>query len=404
MGSILEGMRVISWTVGATGPMAATILGDMGAEVIKVEDPRVGDMARTLNRAHGVNLKMPAGSSLIWEKNNRNARGIALNLKTPKGLEAMYRIVEKSDALIQNYRAGAAARLGMDYETLREINPKLVYASSTGYGHKGPYVDRPNLDTVTLAASGNMTLAGGPDAPPVNNSGMADQMGAVWLAFGAVAALLARERHGFGQEVFSSGLGAMINLQSIAVLSRTATGQGPGHQDRADARNPLANWYRCKGGRWIVLALVQGDRYWATLCKALSLPELEGDPRFATLLDREENNRELIAIFDAKFAERTYEEWDRAFQAAGDLIYTRINNIADLEDDPQVIANDYITEWNHPRFGKMKVPGFPVQFSETPQSLRLAAPELGEHTEEVLQEYGYTWDDLQEMKAEGAIL
>ena len=105
-----------------------------------------------------------------------------------------------------------------------------------------------------------------------------------------------------------------------------------------------------------------------------------------------------------KFAERTYEEWDRAFQAAGDLIYTRINNIADLEDDPQVIANDYITEWDHPRFGKTKVPGFPVQFSETPQTLRLAAPELGEHTEEVLQEYGYTWDDLQEMKAEGAIL
>ena len=238
MRSILAGMRVISWTVGATGPMAATILGDMGAEVIKVEDPRVGDMARTLNRAHGVNLKMPAGSSLIWEKNNRNARGIALNLKTPKGLEAMYRMVEKADALIQNYRAGAAARLGMDYETLRKINPKLVYASSTGYGHKGPYVDRPNLDTVTLAASGNMTLAGGPDAPPVNNSGMADQMGAVWLAFGAVAALLARERHGFGQEVFSSGLGAMINLQSIAVLSRAATGQGPGHQERADARNP----------------------------------------------------------------------------------------------------------------------------------------------------------------------
>ena len=277
MRSILEGMRVISWTVGATGPMAATILGDMGAEVIKVEDPRVGDMARTLNRAQGVNLTMPTGSSLIWEKNNRNARGIALNLKTPKGLEAMYRIVEKADALIQNYRAGAAARLGMDYETLRKINPKLVYASSTGYGHKGPHANRPNLDTVTLAASGNMTLAGGPDAPPVNNSGMADQMGAVWLAFGAVAALLARERHGFGQEVFSSGLGAMINLQSIAVLSRTATGQGPGYQDRADARNPLANWYRCKGGRWIVLALVQGDRYWPTLCKALDVPELEHD-------------------------------------------------------------------------------------------------------------------------------
>ena len=134
--------------------MAATILGDMGAEVIKVEDPRVGDMARTLNRAQGVNLTMPTGSSLIWEKNNRNARGIALNLKTPKGLEAMYRIVEKADALIQNYRAGAAARLGMDYEALRKINPKLVYASSTGYGHKGPHANRPNLDTVTLAASG----------------------------------------------------------------------------------------------------------------------------------------------------------------------------------------------------------------------------------------------------------
>lgn len=404
MRSILEGVRVISWTIGATGPMAATILGDMGADVVKVEDPRVGDMARTLTRAHGVDLTMPTGSSLIWEKNNRNARGIALNLKTKRGLEAMYRLVEDSDVLIQNYRAGAADRLGMDYKTLKKINPKLIYASSTGFGHKGPFVSRPNLDTITLAASGNMTLAGGPDSEPINNSGTADQMGAVWLAFGAIAGLLARERLGLGQEVFSSGLGAMINLQSIAVLARAATGQGPGRQDRLNAANPLANWYRCKGGRWIVLALVQGDRYWPTFCKAMGLSSLQHDPRFATLLDREQHRRQLIDILDTTFSTRTYEEWDRKFQAAGDLIYSRINNIEDLENDPQVIANDYITEWDHPRFGKVKVPGFPVQFSETPQTLRLAAPELGEHTEEVLLEYGYTWDQLQEMKKEGAIV
>ena len=158
MTGILEGVRVISWTVGATGPMAATILGDMGADVIKVEDPRTGDMARTLTRGQGAAITMPSGGSIVWEKNNRNARGIAVNLKTERGKALMYRLVEKADVLIQNYRAGVAKRVGMDYATLSEINPKLIYASSTGFGHKGPHVNRPNLDTITLAASGNMTL------------------------------------------------------------------------------------------------------------------------------------------------------------------------------------------------------------------------------------------------------
>lgn len=403
MPAILEGLRVISWTVGATGPMAATILGDMGADVIKVEDPRSGDMARTLTRAQGSDLTMPSGSSLVWEKNNRNARGIAVNLKTEKGRQVIHRLVENADALIQNYRAGVAERVGMDYTTLSGINPKLVYASSTGFGPKGPHVNRPNLDTITLAASGNMTLQGGSDGEPIAQFGIADQAGAIWLAFGVVSGLLARERLGIGQEVSSSGLGAMINLQSFAVLNRTVTGNGPDRRGRSDAANPLVNWYKCKDGKWIVLALAHADRYWPVFCRATDLTELEHDPRFENTPARELNRKQLIAILDARFATRRYEEWDRKFQDTGDLIYTRVNDIEDLENDPQVLANDYITEWDHPRFGKIKVPGFPVQYSETPQTFRLAAPDLGEHTEEVLLEAGYSPEEVRELESEGVI-
>ena len=383
--------------------MAATILGDMGADVIKVEDPRAGDMARTLTRGGGMDLTGPSGTSLVWEKNNRNSRGIAVDLKSEKGRAVMYRLVENADALIQNYRAGVAERLGMDYASLREINPKLVYASSTGFGHKGPHVNRPNLDTITLAASGNMTLYGGPDSEPVNNSGIADQAGAVWLAFGAVAGLLARERLGVGQEVFSSGLGAMLNLQSFSILARLATGQNRPRVVREKAANPLLNWYRCKDGRWIVLSLAQADRYWPVFCKAMELAELEHDPRFANMTVRESHCEELVAILDERFATRTYDEWDRRFQATGDLIYTRANNIEDLESDPQVLANDYITHWDHPRHGRIRIPGFPVQFSKTPQTLRRPAPDLGEHTQEVLSEHGYAPDEIQALLDEGVI-
>ena len=152
-----------------------------------------------------------------------------------------------------------------------------------------------------------------------------------------------------------------------------------------------------------MLALAQADRYWPVFCAAMDLTELEHEPRFEDALARERNCRELIEILDERFATQTYEEWDQSFQEAGDLIYTRVNNIEDLPSDPQVLANDYITKWDHPRFGTIDVPGFPVQFSKTPQTFRLAAPELGEHTEEVLLQHGYTPEDVQELMDEGVI-
>ena len=399
----LEGIRVIDWTIWQQGPVASVMLGDLGAGVIKIEERVGGDPGRGVLRAQGLDLK--DRPNFYFEANNRNKRSLAVDLKKPAGVEIVQRLAEGADVFVQNFRKGVAGRLGLDAATLRARNPRLVYASATGYGPEGPESGAPSFDYLGLARSGIMYSAGEPDDEPLAIAGgIADQMGAVMLAYGVVVALLARERTGRGQEVDASHLGSMAWLQGLGLSARLMLGRALPRQSRRFATNPLWNHYRCADGQWLALSMLQPDRYWTRLCQVLEIPEAAADERFATMLPRMMNCGECIALLDGVFAQRPRPEWLRRLAAGGDFIFSVVNSVDDLPDDPQMIANGYVTPFEHPTFGTTRVVGIPIRLSETPGEIRLPAPEFGQHTEEILTELlGYSWDDVGHLKDDEVI-
>jgi crotonobetainyl-CoA:carnitine CoA-transferase CaiB-like acyl-CoA transferase len=399
----LEGIRVIDWTIWQQGPVASVMLGDLGAEVVKVEERVGGDPGRGVLRAQGLDLK--DRPNFYFEANNRNKKSIAVDLKKPAGVEIVRRLAAGADVFVQNFRKGVATRLGLDATTLRAANPRLVYASATGYGPEGPESGAPSFDYLGLARSGIMYSAGEPDDEPLAIAGgIADQMGAIMLAYGVLAALIARERTGRGQEVDASHLGSMAWLQGLGLSARLMLGRALPRQARRYATNPLWNHYKCSDGQWLALSMLQADRYWGQLCRVLEIPEAAEDERFANMLSRMANCGECIALLDDVFARRPREEWLKRLAAGGDFIFSVINSVDDLPSDPQMIVNDYVAPFEHPAFGPTKVVGIPVRLSETPGQLRLPAPEFGQHTEEVLTEMlGYSWDDIARLRDEEVI-
>ncbi|MCH8827440.1 MAG: CoA transferase [Chloroflexi bacterium] len=407
----LQGIKIIDWTIWQFGPIATTMLGDLGADVIKVESLD-GDPGRTVFRAGGVDRSLPGGRTSYFEANQRNKRSIALDLKKPEGVDIVLKMVEDADVFVQNFRKGVAERLGLSYEVLREINPRLIYASATGYGPRGPDAGMPALDSAAQARSGLMYATGPDGADPYPIQGViGDQIGGITLGWGILAALMARSIHGIGQRVDASHLGSSIWLQGLAVSMGLLTQDRPPseinnsyHSPRDAAFNPLANFYKCKGGRWIMLANFQADRYWADFARALGIEELIHDAKFHDMDARGENRGELIAILDRKFAEKTYHQWAEILERSGDFIFSPVQRLSELEDDPQVIANGYIADVDHPTLGPIKLADHPLRYSETPHSIRTVAPELGQHTEEILLEMGFDWEAIAGLQEKGVIL
>jgi crotonobetainyl-CoA:carnitine CoA-transferase CaiB-like acyl-CoA transferase len=379
------------------------MLADMGADVIKIEQTGKGDPGRYLFAAGGAEVKR---ANWYFESHNRNKRGITLDFAKPEGREVLYELAKKSDVFVQNFRQGVAARLGLDYDTLKAHNPRLVYASATGYGPHGAESGEPSFDHLGLARSGIMLAAGEPDMPPLAIAGgIADQMGGAMLAYGVMTALFARERTGLGQEVNGSHLGSMLFLQGLSVSMKLMGGAAMPRVFRARATNPLWNHYRCKDGKWLALAMLQSDRYWPDFARVIGRPELATDARFANLRARAANAAECVAVIDAALATKTRDEWIQTMREdAGDFIYTIVNSVDDLPDDPQVLANDYVVTLDHPHYGPTRMVGVPVQLSETPGSVRSPAPELGQHTEEVLIEVlGFDWEQIASLREKEVI-
>ncbi len=401
----LDGVRIIDWTIWQQGPVSTMMLADLGAEVIKIEERVGGDPGRGVLSIAGALVGATSGPNFYFEANNRHKQSLTLDLKNPKAIEIVYQLAEKSDVFVQNFRKGVADKLGIGYEALSQRNPQLIYASATGYGPFGPDSGEPSFDYMGLARSGIMTAVGEPQMEPLSIAGgIADQMGAIMLAYGVMAALLARERYGMGQEVDISHLGSMTALQGLNVACKAILGKEFKRMPRAAAPSPLWNHYKCGDDKWICLAMPQQDRYWSDFCKVLGIEHVLDDPRFATMGDRADNAKDLIPILDAAFTSRPRDDWMKALKEGGDFIYTVVNTIADLPTDEQMLANEYIVDYEHPRIGKTQLVGVPVRLSKTPGNPKGAAPEFGEHTERILTELlDYSWEDVAKLRDEEVI-
>jgi formyl-CoA transferase len=403
MAFALDHIRVLDCGFAVNTPYASTILADYGADVIKVEEAGGQATRGTLSWA-GVNQKLNADRSVMFEHTNTNKRSLPLNLKHPKGREILHRLVERSDVLINSFRQKTVKKLGLDYETLSRVNSRLIYGVSSAYGQEGPDAGQAGFDYTGIARSGLMFTMGEPDSPPLISTGViCDTTGGTLLALGILLALQARRRTGQGQRVDTSLLMAGIHLERYSVYTALLFGKPYERFDRARAPNPLWNYYRCADDRWIMLANPQPDRYWGPACAILGLPELGRDPRYATIALREPHREALIRAFDEAFAKRPRGEWEPLLKEA-DIAYAPVNRLEELAGDPQVMANRYLVEYDHPDVGRQLVPGAPAQLSQTPASIRMPAPHLGQHTEEILTEVcGYSWDDVAEFRALGAV-
>jgi len=400
----LEGYRVIDTTTWLQS-LVSMMLGDMGADVIKVEDRVAGDPLRGLMKLSDQLEKVKFQRNWIFEHANRNKKSLALDLKKQKGRDILHKLVEKSDVFVHNFRKNAATKLGMDYATLSKQNPRLIYATSTGWGSKGPDVHRPTYDRMALARAGFMTIAGEPGWPPVRfDYGVADQTTANMTTLGVVTALLMREKTGLGQEVEASVYGSALQLLGMPIDFKLLSGVEIFKYPRETAGNPLWNYYKCKDDQWIMLGLQQADRYWSSFCQAMGLEQLEKAPEFKDMEARGKNAAEMVSILDKVFATKTREEWLAILESRGDLIFEPINTVSDTVKDPQAWDNDYFIEFEDPSHGKISMLGFPIHMGHASMSVRLPVPEFGQHTEEVLQSVlGYTWDEIAELKAEEVI-
>ena len=402
----MKGLRVLDWTMYQFGPVAASMLGDMGADVIKIE-ALDGDIGRAVARMSSRPIALEGDRNAYFETCNRNKRGIAVNLKTAEGREIVHKLVAEADVFIENYRKGIPERLGMDYETLREINPRLIYGSGTGYGPLGPDSAKPSLDGCGQARSGLMEAAAGPNAtePSYVAGAVSDQMGGIILCLGVVSALHARDVTGVGQRVDASHLSATMWLQGLAVSMQMLSGFYYRPTDRSNPMNPMVNAYECADGRWIQFMSAQFQRYWKDFATALGLEELIDHPITSSIQGMSGGSPELTAIIAERFKTKPVDEWVTILNDYEDLIFAKVQRIDELEHDPQVIANNYITQFAHPVIGDVKMCNFPVTFSETPAGVWKEAPELGQDTESILiDELGYDWNDIGRLQEVGTIL
>ena len=387
----LTGIRALEWGAFHAGPGALAILGDLGAEVIKIEQPNVGDPIRRLARFGNVSVSKN-GHSIFYEGANRHKKSIALDLAKPEGKEIAHRLVSKCDIFLTNFRPKAVENMEMTYPILREHNSRLIYASVSAYGPKGPDSHQGAFDFLGQARSGMMWCMGEPGMPPlISQFGLIDQVTAITASHALLTALVVRERTGIGQELDLSILSSAMFLQYFNVLNALIMEQEVPRHDRK-ATDPLRNYYQCGDSRWICITLAHHPWNWKEFCTAIGHEELEKDPRFENRDMIIEHCQELIAILDGIFATRTQTDWIGNL-SKHDIFCSPVNTFLGLSQDHQALQNDYIVGSGHRFFGHIMVPGYPVRFSHTPADTRGSAPTLGEHTVEILREIGSYSDD-----------
>ncbi len=389
----LSGYRIVDLTSNVSGPLATMILGDQGADVIKVEAPDGGDATRA-----GGNRR--AGSTASFVNNNRNKRSIVLDLKKPAAVQALLRLVERADVFVQNFRPGVAERLGVGEATVREARADIVYVSISGFGEKGPYAAKPAYDPVIQGFSGLATVQAGSDEarPRLLRTILPDKLTAITASQAITAALLARERTGEGQHVRLSMLEAVLAFMWASDMSdQTFVGDEPPRQTPASAHDLI---YDTADGYITAAALT--DRQWAGLARAVGHPEWIEDQRFRTSALRQKNIDARLELTQQALLTRPAAQWLELLTAAQvpcGPVLTRNQVI----QDAQVEALGLVVETEHEKAGRLRQSRAAARFSETPTKIRCGAPGLGEHSQQILVEAGYTKDEIARFKADGVI-
>lgn len=391
----LDGIRVIDLSRVVSGPLCTMNLADMGADVIKIEEPGRGDESRAFGPP------FLGGESPYYLSVNRNKRSCTVNLKRDAGKAILWRLLDTADVVVQNFRPGAMARLGLDYDAVAARHPRMIYCSISGFGDSGPDAVRPGYDLVVQGESGLMDLTGEADGPPTRiGTSIADLTAGVMAAQGITLALYARQTTGRGQHVKIAMLDAVASLLTYNAGNYFATGESPTRRGNDHPSVVPYQTLRAKDG-WMNLA-VANDSLWVRYCDAIERPDLRDDPRFATAPERVNHRDTLVPIIVALTAARTVQQWVDLLGAAG-VPCGRIRNVAEVCTNPQLTERGKVVDRPHPTAGIVTMIGLPIELSDTPGRIQTAPPLLGEHTDDVLRDAGYTDDEIHTLRKDGAI-
>ncbi len=389
----LKGVRVIDLSRILSGPFCTMTLGDMGAEIIKIESPD-GDDTRVWGPP------FIEGESSYYLSVNRNKKSVVINLKTDKGRQLLLDLVRTADIVVENFRPGTLDRLGIGYSVLEEVNPMIILASISGFGQTGPYAKRPGYDVIAQGMGGLMSVTGEPDGPPVKvGYSVADVGTGLWAAYGIMVALFARDRIGHGQWVDASLLETMISWQTYLAGNFFATGVNP--RPLGGAHPNICPYQVFPASDGYFNLAVGNDSLWKKCCAAIEL-ELADDPLFKTNANRVENRERLVTILEQLFKTKTVREWVALFEEAA-IPCGPVYQFSDLYSDPQVLHREMLVEVQHPTVGPVKMTGIPVKLSGTPGRIVSPPPQLGEHTREILVELGYSQEKIQELYSERVV-
>jgi crotonobetainyl-CoA:carnitine CoA-transferase CaiB-like acyl-CoA transferase len=379
MAGALEKIRVLDLCGHLSGPYCTMLLGDLGADVIKIERPGEGDDARRMPPF----VNGESAPFMLW---NRNKRSVALDLKSERDRAAFEALVRGADILIENFRPGTLDRLGFGYAALRRINPRLIYCAISGFGQTGPYRNRGGFDLMTQGMSGLMSVCGPEDGPPFRLPvAISDVAAGCYATVGILAALEARHRTGEGQMVETSLLDSAVSFGLYEAAHFFATGERPPRMGQAHRGSSPYQVFKTRDG-WITIGGAQ-QNFWQRLCELLDLRHLLDDARFATNAARVRHNKDLVPLLQARLEAKPSAHWLAALEAA-EIPAGPVLTHDQILEDPQILARDMVTEVTHPTAGRMKTLGVTVKLSETPGSIRRPAPRVGEHTQEVLSELG----------------
>lgn len=390
----LSGVKVLDISRVLTGPFCTMLLSDLGAEVIKIEMPGEGDETRSWGPPY------LEGESAYYLSINRNKKSVTLNIKSKEGLKILMDLAAKCDVILENFLPGTVKRLGVDYDSIRSVNPEIIYCSISGFGQTGPYCTAPAYDLLLQGVGGLMSITGEKDGEPVRIGVALIDIGAgMYAAMGIMSALMVKKETGKGQYIDVSLLGTEVSWLTYMASNYLASGKNPVRMGSAHPSIVPYQAYRAKD-KYFILA-VGNDSIWKRFCKALNL-EFVDSPKFATNEMRVKHREELNQFLKDMFKQKCASEWLDKLQKER-VPCGMINSIGEVVNHPQVIDRQMIVELPHPKIGKVRVPGNPINFSLTPVKYKSAPPLLGQHTEEVLKELNYSQQDIEALRNAGVI-